>query len=320
MRKTEEKCSFLELNYIMQLSLKRGVKKVAQIKTMRLKSEQRRLIGVWIRQHIPIKLIALSFSCSRVTVWYWGKQDMRTRFNIPRNYESKITIEAEISILFFRSLGYGTARIRQRLFCAPELELSKMEVYVQKLIVSRQTINKVLKRHKLNGYKRKSKKAWKFFRAAFPNELWQLDLKEFKFEGKKYYFLVCIDDYSRFLLLAHQFDHAPNIPEISEIVKPLIKRYHPVKILTDNSPFKESWKNWCVENSVKAIFAHTHYPQDKGKVERAIRNIAEELVNIIIIFRKLLSKQEVEKWIGWFNNERKNLGINAYPAELYVKN
>src|SRR3989344_3813436 len=204
---------------------------------MRLKSEQRQMIGVMIKIRIRINVIAQSLSCSRQTVWYWKGQDLRCRFNIVRNYQSKITIEAEASILFFRSLGYGCARIQQRLFCASELELRKMEISIQGLLVSRQTINKILKKYKLNGYSSRKRKAWKFFRAKYANELWQLDLKQFKFEGKKYFFLVCIDDYSRFLLLIHQFDHSPNIEEISEAMKELVEKYHPEKILTDNNPF-----------------------------------------------------------------------------------
>lgn len=287
---------------------------------MRLKSEQRRLIGIWIKNGIPIKLIAITLSCSRVTVWYWSKQDMRTRFDIKRNYKGKITIEAEITILFLRSLGYGTARIQQRLFSAPEIETNRTDIFVQGLIVSRQTINKVLTKHKLNGYSKKSKRAWKFFRALYANELWQLDMKEFKFEGKKYYFIVCIDDYSRDLLCLKLLGHSPNIPEICQAISSLVEQYHPKKILTDNNPFKDSWRRWCNEHGIEAMFAHKHYPQDKGKVEREIRNIAEELINIIIIFRKLLSEEEIEKWRSWFNHNRKSLGVNACPAELYVKN
>ena len=294
-------------------------KLVALIKTVRLKSEQRQMIGVMIKINIRINVIAQSLSCSRQTIWYWKNQDLRCRFDIPRNYFSKITIDAEASILFFRSLGYGTARIQQRLFCASEIELKKMEISTQGLIVSRQTINKILKKHKLNGYSRKNKKAWKFFRAKYANELWQLDLKQFKFEGKKYYFLVCIDDYSRFLLLLRQFDHAPNIEEIGKAMKELIEKYHPEKILTDNNPFGKEWKIWCQYQNVKAIFAHPYYPQDKGKVERAIRNIAEELINLIIIFHKLLNKNEVLKWINWFNEKRFHRGIKGFPADLYVK-
>ena len=286
----------------------------------RLKPEQRRLIGKWIKLKVHIKVIAELLSCSRQTIWFWKNQDLRTRFDIVRNYKGKITIEAEITILFLRSLGYGCARIKQRLESAPEIELKLTEVYVQGLIVSRQAVYKILKKHKLNGYlNKRNQKAWKFFRASCPNELWQLDMKEFKFEGKKYYFIVCIDDYSRNILCLQLLDHSPNIPEICQAIEGLVKKYHPKKILTDNNPFKESWKNWCNEQGIEAIFAHLYYPQDKGKVERTNRNIGEELINIITIFHKLLSKEDIESWRMWFNGNRKSLGVNAYPAELYVK-
>ena len=70
---------------------------------------------------------------------------------------------------------------------------------------------------------------------------------------------------------------------------------------------------------MEAIFAHPYYPQDKGKVERAIRNIAEELINLIIIFHKLFNKDEVLKWINWFNEKRFHRGVKNFPANLYVK-
>ena len=287
---------------------------------MRLKSEQRRLIGVLVRQKISIKVIALTFSCSRVTVWYWKNQDLRTRFDIVRNYKGKITIEAEITILFLRSLGYGCARIKQRLFCAPEIELRLTEIYVQGLEVSRQAVYKILKKHKLNGYQNKrNQKAWKFFRASCPNELWQLDMKEFKFEGKKYCFIVCIDDYSRNILCLQLLDHCPTTKEITSVLQKLDVK--PEKILTDNGgQFKEQWKLWCKESEIEAIFAHPYYPQDKGKVERTNRNVGEELVNLIVIFHRLLSGEQIEKWVKWFNEERFHRGVKDYPANLYVKN
>ena len=286
----------------------------------RLNPQERVLASKLKRQGIAIKIIVQIFSCSRQTIWYWSIQDLRTRFNIPNNYKSKVTIDVESSILFFRSLGYGCARIQQRLFSAPSLELERMEISVQGILLSRPTINKVLTKHKINGYSQKRKKAWKFFRASCPNELWQLDMKEFKFEGRKYYFIVCIDDYSRNLLCLQLLDHAPKIPEICQAIEGLVKKYHPQKILTDNNPFKDSWAYWCFEEGIEAVFAHPYYPQDKGKVERANRNIAEELINLIVIFKKLLNGGEIEKWKSWFNEERFNRGIKDYPANLYVKN
>jgi transposase InsO family protein len=317
MRKNKGKLLILKIANALKGG--RATKKIScSDKTMRLKSEQRQMIGVMIKIKIRINVIARSLSCSRQTIWYWKNQDLRCRFDITRNYLSKITIEAETSILFFRSLGYGTARIQQRLFCAPELELKRMDISIQGLIVSRQTINKILKKHKINGYKSRKGKSWKFFRAKYANELWQIDLKEFKFNGKKYYFLVCIDDYSRFILCLKLFGHCPTTDELTSALQKL--NIKPEKILSDNGgQFKEQWKKWCKENNIEAIFAHPYYPQDKGKVERTIRNVAEELINLIIIFHNLMKNDEISGWINWFNEKRFHRGIKGFPAELYVK-
>jgi len=285
----------------------------------RLTPDSRELVFRLRKQGVLINDVVVAFHISRVTVWFWSGCFLKTMKNIPRLYESKITIEAEITILFLRSLGYGCARIKQRLESAPEIELNLTEIFVQGLIVSRQTVYNILKKHKLNGYAHKREKAWKFFRADYPNELWQLDLKEFKFEGKKYYFVVCIDDYSRFLLVLKLLDHCPTTKEITSLLQKLGNK--PKKILVDNGgQFREQWKDWCKENNIEAKFAHAYYPQDKGKVERTNRNIAEELINIIMKFHKLLSDKEIEGWMKWYNKNRKSLGVKDYPANLYVKN
>ena len=70
----------------------------------RLTPNERVLASKMKRQGIAIKIIIEIFNCSRQTIWYWSIQDLRTRFNIVRTYESKITIDAEITILFLRSL------------------------------------------------------------------------------------------------------------------------------------------------------------------------------------------------------------------------
>lgn len=277
------------------------------------------MLGKLARQDIPKKVLMVSFSVSRTTIWYWGRQNLHYISDLQRvNHRFKITMETEITIIAFRNnFGYGTARIQQRLFCAPEYELEAMEVKVQGVQLSRQAINKVLRKWGINGYKKKNRKAWKFFRAKYANELWQLDLKRFKFEGKKYELLVCIDDYSRYLLCLQLFDHSPNIDEISQTIKPLIKKYNPEKILTDNNPFGKTWGLWCKENAVEAIFAHPYYPQDKGKVERTIRNITEEFLDLLSKFPQFFGR--MENFRNWFNEKRYHRGVKDYPAKLYVK-
>lgn len=145
-----------------------------------------------------------------------------------------------------------------------------------------------------------------------------IDLKEFKFEGRKYYLLVCIDDYSRFLLLLKLFKHCPTTEELTSALQKL--NVKPEKILTDNgAQFKEQWKNWCKRYGCEAIFAHPYYPQDKGKVERTIRNISEEFVDLLSKFPKWLNVKFIEEWRCWFNEKRFHRGVKDYPDSLYVK-
>lgn len=286
---------------------------------MRLNSEQRRLIGVSIKIGIKINLLAESFSCSRQTIWYWKNQDLRTRFDIPKNVLGKINIDVEIAILNMRlNFKWGTARIQQGLINLPEFMLNEIEVYIQDFNLSRQAINCVLKKHKLNGYYRRKNKSWKFFRAKYVNELWQLDLKEFKFEGKKYFIFVVVDDYSRFILCLNLFNHCPATDELTSVLQKL--EVKPQKILSDRgAQFKEQWKIWCKELGIEAIFSHPYYPQDKGKVERTIRNLAEEFVDLLSVFPQWFNRECIEKWRCWFNKKRFHRGVKDYPSNLYVK-
>jgi hypothetical protein len=275
------------------------------------------MLGKLARTKIPKKVLMESFSVSRTTIWYWGKQNLHYVNDLPRvNHNFKITSKVEIMIIAFRNtFGYGTARIQQRLFCAPDFELEELEIKIQGVSLSRQAINKILKKWGINRYKKKRKKAWKFFRAKYANELWQVDLKEFKFEGKKYYFLVCIDDYSRYILLLHLFDHCPKTKELTSALETL--NVKPKMILFDNGgQFKEQWKSWCKDNGIEPKSAHPYYPQDKGKVERTIRNITEEFICHLKHFPSFFNK--IENYRRWFNEDRYHRGVKDYPTNLYV--
>ena len=177
------------------------------------------------------------------------------------------------------SFKWGTARIQNGLIELPEFMKQEIEITIgiciQHFTLSRQSINEVLKKVGVNGYFNKRRKAWKFFRAKYANELWQLDLKRFKLNGKS--------------------------------------------ILTDNNPFADAWAYWCFQEDVKALFAHPYYPQDKGKVERAIRNISEELVYLFMNFSKWFNAEHIESWRCWFNDKRFHRGVKDYPSRLFVK-
>jgi transposase InsO family protein len=288
---------------------------------MRLTPDQRKLMIEAVRRGVAKSIVARVCGVSRRTLYKWSARAKRARNYLfrdmkPLHRRKKITQAIELSILSIRTcFGWGTARIQQALFRLPKFIREAFSKLVQGVKLSRIAINRVLKRHKLNGYA-KNYKHWKFFRAKRPNELWQLDIKgPFRVQGKKYWVAVCIDDYSRYLLLAEKLDHSPKVKEIIGLIKPLAKRFRPKKILTDNNPFKLKWKRWCKLKGIKPLFAHPYYPQDKGKVERAIRNLTEEFINLLKRFPSWLNK--LKEYGQWYNHQRFHLGIKAFPCELY---
>ena len=192
------------------------------------------------------------------------------------------------------------------------------ELLVQGVELSRETINNVLSRNNQNGYQREFKR-WKFFRAQAPDELWQIDFKgPFSVQGKKYWFLVCIDDYSRFIIAAEQFDHELTTAETVAVLEQ--QKRLPKAILSDHgSQFKEQWKDWCSQRGIEAQFAHPSYPQDKGKVERCIQNLNREFINHLRKIPQWLNGQ-IGDYRDWFNHSRFHRGVKAYPADLYECN
>jgi hypothetical protein len=288
----------------------------------RLSHDDRHALVRVYRYNKNISLTAKTFGVSQNTARNWieranhpGRESFK---DLPRHTEEKVTVEVEISILALRNtFNWGTGRIQQGLFCLPKHMLRVIPHCIQGLTLSRTTINNVLTRHGINGYE-KQEKHWKFFRAKKPNELWQLDIKgPFTLQGKKYFFIVCIDDYSRYLLAAVQLDHDPTTNDIRVAMLPLVLKHKPKKILTDNgAQFKEKWKNFCRDNSVEAIFAHPYYPQDKGKVERAIRNVAEEFIYLLTKFPEWLDGV-IKEYQEWYNEKRYHRGIHTIPTALF---
>ena len=290
---------------------------------MRFSPDIRGAFGKLVKKGLPVTRIAHLFDTTRQTVHRWlkrarhvGREYYKDKPREPR--QSKVTDKVELSILALRStFKWGTARIQQGLINLPGFIREAVRC-VQQVRLSRETINNVLVRHGVNGYQRKFRR-WKFFRAKVPNELWQIDFKgPFSVQGKKYWFLVCIDDYSRFLVLAEQFDHELTTGEVTALLQK--QKRLPKAILSDHGPqFKEAWKKWCREHGVEAHFAHPSYPQDKGKVERCIQNLNREFINYLRKFPGWL-KGRLHEYREWFNHSRFHRGIKALPADLYECN
>ena len=231
---------------------------------MRLSPDIRGAFGKLVKKGLAVNRIAELFDTSRQTVHRWlkrarhkGKEYFKDKPEKPK--QAKVTQEVELSILKLRTtFKWGTARIQQGLYNLPDFIKNSVGC-VQGVKLSRESINNVLARNNQNGYMHEFKR-WKFFRAKEPDELWQIDFKgPFTVQGKKYWFLVCIDDYSSFIVSAEQFDHELTTAETTAVLEKQKKL--PKGILSDHgSQFKEQWKHWCKEHGVEAHFAHPSYP------------------------------------------------------------
>ena len=290
---------------------------------MRFSPDIRGTFGKLVKKGMAIKEIAYYFDTTRQTIHRWLKRGKHrggeTFSDKPRQpKESKVTMEVELSILKLRTtFKWGTARIQQGLDNLPDF-IRKSVQCIQGVKLSRETINNVLARNNQNGYTREFKR-WNFFRAKEPDELWQIDFREpFSVQGKKWWFLVCIDDFSRFIVAAEQFDHQLTTAETVAVLEKLGRV--PKAILSDHgSQFKEQWKNWCIQHGIEAHFAHPSYPQDKGKVERCIQSLNREFVNQLRKFPEWL-KDALREYRDWFNHFRFHRGVRTFPALLYECN
>ena len=174
---------------------------------LRLDPSIRGLFGKLVKKGLTVTNIAKLLDTTRQTVHRWlkrarhvGREYYKDKPRPPK--QGKITEEIEVSILALRNtLKWGTARIQQGLHRLPGF-IQEATRCVQGVRLSREAVNNVLTRHGLNGYPHKYKR-WRFFRAKEPDELWQIDFKgPFAVQGRKHWFLMCVDDYSMYLVLA----------------------------------------------------------------------------------------------------------------------
>jgi transposase InsO family protein len=235
---------------------------------------------------------------------------------------------------------------RERLKVTPAIEELLVQLRTEKMgykriswrlkrkhgvMISPSAVKHWLKKHNMAGYRKKRKGRHRPDRTKkLPNQLWRLDLKEFRIKGVgKTYDYVGIDDCTR-TLFANGYKHK-NADNAIDFVKQLIKKHGPItEIRVDNGTqfvylLKRKYKKrklrkktrrktnkfgqFCKTQGIKLTFIPFGQPNKNAKIERANRTIKEELITRQR-FRNLKGfNKKQTNWLLFYNDDREHGGL-----------
>ena len=114
-----------------------------------------------------------------------------------------------------------------------------------------------------------------------PDEAWQSDIRYVKVDGHKYYLVIFIDEYSRYIV-HHELMCQMDKDTLSLEAQRAIERLRPgrtPRVQTDNGSgyISDEFKKVLSENGLSHVRIKPHCPEENGIVERAHRTLAEAL-------------------------------------------
>ena len=230
----------------------------------------------------------------------------------PKNPYRKITAEHVNAVVNVRKGEY-----------TEKMGAQKIVAYLG-MDISHQSVNKIMKEKGLTKkYKKRKQRSFDPFRRGHPNELWQIDYKEF---GKGVYMLSVKDDHSSAILSA-DVRSTNTTDDAIEILEKAVKLFGaPKQILSDHGTQWCAAKGgdcrfdkWCSENGIEHIMGMVRKPTTQGKVERWHGTVLEEA--------KLPPKgssaeeyrKEVLRYMEFYNNRRPHHGVGLQiPMIVYM--
>ena len=201
------------------------------------------------------------------------------------------------------------------------------------VVVSRKQIRRVLKNAGLlescdSSFDRKSEpaKGTRRFEAAYPGEMWQMDLTYVYICGiPVLYLVVIIDDHSRYCIAAELAcdQRADTLIGILHNAVSVFKA--PSKLLTDQGSGFYSWsreqtrfQEYLDDCKIEHVVGEPHSPQSQGKVERFIQTIRDELLTRVKFKGFEDAQTQIRSYISSYNVDRPHQGIGgSRPADRF---
>jgi len=201
------------------------------------------------------------------------------------------------------------------------------------VVVTRKKIRELLKAHGLEktcdssfDHDEASKKGTRRFEAAYPRDLYQMDITYVYLTGEPVvYLVVIIDDYSRFCV-ATELRPDQRAGTMIEVLHRAITRYgKPRRLLTDQGSSFYTWSHestlfqkYLDDMHIEHLVTDPHSPETIGKVERLNQTIQREVLHKVRFTSYPEAQRGIEDYIHSYNYDRPHQGIQgACPCERF---
>ena len=158
-------------------------------------------------------------------------------------------------------------------------------------------------------------------KAQRPDERWQSDIRYVHIGGRRYYLVLFIDEYSRYVV--HQelmcwLDGDTLSLEAQRAIETLASGRTPV-IQTDNGSgyISQEFKKVLTESGIGHVRITPHCPEENGLVERAHRTLAD-LLDEVDLNDLDHARQVIGAIVRWYNEERLHSALHFLrPVDYY---
>ena len=188
-------------------------------------------------------------------------------------------------------------------------------------------VYRILKKHNLiTPWKRPVWEPTRPDHAKFPDERWQTDIMYVKIQGRFFYLIIFIDEYSRYIV-HHSLLTTMDADSVSLEAQTAIDKLRkdsvaePV-IQSDNgsSFIAMEFRIVLRENHLTQKLIRPHTPEQNGIVERANKTIRESMVPVILTDYNH-ARNEILKIVEYYNHKRRHSSLNYLtPIQYYRGN
>jgi transposase InsO family protein len=279
------------------------------------------------REGANVSELCRRFAISRKTGYKWlrrfaaeGKEGLEDRSRRPHATpgQTATTIETRVRQLRDAHPTWGGRKLRRRLEDLGEPTPAAS------------TITEILRRgDRLVPDDPRHRGPWKRFEHPAPNDLWQMDFKgDVPMGAARCYPLHVLDDHSRYNLGLVACANQQGVT-VQAAMTVIFQQYGmPWRILCDNgSPWGAVRAEcgltgvgvWMIQLGIELIHGRPYHPQTQGKLERANRTIAADVLAIPRYPDLAAFQQAFDDWRQVYNQQRPHeaLGL-ATPGSRYA--